>query len=188
MGWHPGEVLELIRWSDPEDPDHKPGSTGRRGHQMRAFACAVLLSAASDGGYDGNEEATLAQCLSSARVLGDAMNDAVARFLTWRIPSLSCSDRWLFALGLLVVATRFRSDRITDEILAEAAAWFLDEESAFRRESGFNPADPPPAAFGLTHGFWKPLFSELIESAASIRSAKVRGDLEVIGKILQDQS
>src|SRR5260221_13417688 len=41
IGWHPAEVLELIRWSDPENPEHKPGSTGRRGHQMRAFSCAV---------------------------------------------------------------------------------------------------------------------------------------------------
>lgn len=29
LDWHPAEVLELIRWSQPEDPNWKPGSTGR---------------------------------------------------------------------------------------------------------------------------------------------------------------
>src|SRR5436305_280319 len=57
LGWHPGEVLELIRWSDPEDPAHKPGATGRRGHQMRAFACAALLRTAMENGCDGVAEA-----------------------------------------------------------------------------------------------------------------------------------
>src|SRR5262245_19620910 len=30
--WVPSAVLELIRWSNPEDPDWKPGSTGKNGH------------------------------------------------------------------------------------------------------------------------------------------------------------
>ena len=52
LPWHPGEVLELIRWSNPENPAHKPGSTGRRGHQMRAFACAAILRAGMGDGGD----------------------------------------------------------------------------------------------------------------------------------------
>ncbi|KLU02318.1 hypothetical protein RISK_005384 [Rhodopirellula islandica] len=39
MQWEPKEVLELIRWSEPEDPSWSPGSTGDRGHWMRLFAC-----------------------------------------------------------------------------------------------------------------------------------------------------
>src|SRR5262245_7058441 len=37
------EVLELIRWSEPEDPAWSPGGYGHRGHWMRLFACAALL-------------------------------------------------------------------------------------------------------------------------------------------------
>ncbi len=42
--WFPMVVLDLIRWPEPEDPNWKPGSTGLRGHKMRAFSCAVLLA------------------------------------------------------------------------------------------------------------------------------------------------
>jgi hypothetical protein len=41
--WHPTEVLELIRWSEPENPNWKPGRTGEQGHVMRAFCCTALL-------------------------------------------------------------------------------------------------------------------------------------------------
>src|ERR1700761_2888417 len=43
MRWEPREVLELIRWSEPDIPDWKPGSSGERGHWMRAFCCSALL-------------------------------------------------------------------------------------------------------------------------------------------------
>src|SRR5678816_2828387 len=43
LDWHPVEVLELIRWSEPEDKNWKPGAEGRYGHFLRAFACAALL-------------------------------------------------------------------------------------------------------------------------------------------------
>ena len=45
MHWHPCEVLELMRNSQPDDPSWKPGGSGTRGHWARAFACAALLRA-----------------------------------------------------------------------------------------------------------------------------------------------
>jgi hypothetical protein len=48
MYWCPMEVLELIRWSEPENPDWKPGRTGEFGHWMRAFSCASILRAAHE--------------------------------------------------------------------------------------------------------------------------------------------
>jgi hypothetical protein len=56
LRWHPAEVLELMRWSEPEDPHWKPGRTGRRGHIMRAFCCAALL-------HSGHSEANRASSL-----------------------------------------------------------------------------------------------------------------------------
>ena len=43
LRWEPREVLELTRWSRPDDPSWRPGSPGLPGHLQRAFACAVLL-------------------------------------------------------------------------------------------------------------------------------------------------
>ena len=180
LRWHPGEVLELIRWSNPEDPAHKPGCTGRRGHQMRAFACAALLRAAMG---DGREvaEATLAQCLVSAKALGQEMSEAAARFLTWAIPrDAGCEQQWLLAFGLLVVAVRLRSGRIADRVLGDAADWVLAEEAAARRRF-FNPTNPTPLAFGLLYGHWRPLADELIREAAEIHAEDVRDKLEFIG-------
>src|SRR5215467_1745282 len=37
------EVLELIRWSEPEDANWRPGGHGMRGHWMRLFACTGLV-------------------------------------------------------------------------------------------------------------------------------------------------
>jgi hypothetical protein len=48
LPWVPKEVLELMRWSEPEDPAWRPGGQGQRGHVMRAWCCAVLLRAGSD--------------------------------------------------------------------------------------------------------------------------------------------
>jgi hypothetical protein len=149
---------------------------------MRAFACTVLLRAQVEAGEA--DEATLAQCLASARVLGDEASDAAARFLTWGIPRMTY-NRWLFAAGLLVVATRFRPGSITDRILGEAAGWVLAEESEERKKFlPFNPADPPPSPFGLAYGHWKPLAAELLDNAAVIPTPEVRNDLELIGAIL----
>jgi hypothetical protein len=189
MGWQRAEVLELIRWCNPDDPAQKPGAPGRRGHQMRVFSCAVLLLAAAEEGGGDSDEATLAQCLASAKVLGEEMNSAAASFMTWGISCFSSNDRWLFALGLLVVAMRFRNDRISDRMLGDVAEWFLDEETKFRREwqAGFTPAAPPPAAFGLTYGFWNPLIAELDENAANVASRDVHSNLELIGGILRDE-
>src|SRR5262245_13446228 len=62
MELEPKEVLELIRWSQPDDPNHKPGSVGRRGHWMRLFSCAVLIRAVAEPEkheYFLGEEATV---------------------------------------------------------------------------------------------------------------------------------
>jgi hypothetical protein len=87
LDWHPGEVLELTRYCDPDHPDpppFRPGPAGRRGHQIRAFACAVLLRAGAD--HDCVSEATLAQCLVSANVIDEEVSEAAACLLTWEIP------------------------------------------------------------------------------------------------------
>jgi hypothetical protein len=184
-GWYPGEVLALIRWSNPEDAEHKPGSTGLRGHQMRAFVCAALLQGVVDHerGADG---ATLAQCLASALVLGDEICEAAARFLTWAVP-YTFQERWLFGFGLLVLATRLRSRRFSDADLAAVAAWVLAcEMEAFEEFVPYRFIEPPPDAFGLGSGYWRPLAAELLSLAAAIETPDTREVLEFLGAYVAD--
>jgi hypothetical protein len=152
---------------------------------MRAFACAALLRAAMQDGHW--EEATLAQCLASAGAISEEMSVAAARFLTWVIPLIGDSrdHRWLFAFGLLVVATRLRSGRIPVAALGEAANWVLAEE-ARGRPPRFDPSNPEPLAFGLMYGHWRPLAAELLREAAAIRTDAVRDTLEFIGAFVLD--
>jgi hypothetical protein len=182
--WVPREVLGLVQWPEPEIAGHQPGSTERRGHQMRAFACAALLRATADEGGNGVGDVTLANCLVHANVLGEDINEAVARFLTWAAPRIETDNRWLFALGLLIVATRLRTGRIADRDLGDTAAMVLLEEAEYHRT--IRPSCPPPTPFGLSWGFWRPLAAELIGNAATIEARDVRKQIEFIGEFVLD--
>ncbi len=135
-----GEVLSLTRWSNPDkpnDPRLEPRLTGRRGHQIRLFVCAALLRAVAEPANenaDQSDECSLAQGLVSARVLGEEISEAAARFLTWRVPQMElCGNRPLFALGLLILAARLRSGRFADQTLGTLADWVIAEESLYRQ-------------------------------------------------------
>lgn len=187
MGWEPKEVLELIRWSQPEDPGWKPGSTGERGHRMRAFACAALLRAAAEppnDGYFGGENSTLAQVIESALELGPEVQEAAARFLTWRTPGMGEDDeRPFFAFGLLALAVLLRAGRLSDDDLAAAARWVLAEEAAERAALG--AALPPNAEewlLGLTFfnsrdTVWRRLAGRIATEAAAIPPGDARDAL-----------
>jgi len=198
LGWHGGEVLGLIRWSNPENPNHKPGATGIRGHRMRAFACAVLLRSAMDSGSDGSDEATLAQCLGSTRLLGRDFDEAAARFLTWMLLQRGDwsalplepphEDQFLFVLGLLVVACRLPVERVSDSILADAAELVIQEDEKIRRvRQPIGDSIRPPIAFGVSHGYWSPLAGELVENAARVTDPALRDSLRYLGEILQQE-
>jgi len=88
MRWHPREVLELIRWSEPEAPNWKPGLPGERGHWMRAFACSSLLIRVA--GEQENSELregwneTLIQLIDSLHSIAPELYRPAAAFLAWR--------------------------------------------------------------------------------------------------------
>lgn len=196
LGWHGGEVLELIRWSNPENPHHKPGATGFRGHRIRAFSCAVLLRSAFDHNSDGSDEATLALCLGSTRVLGRDFDDAAASFLTWALPKMSDwsaypfepqhTEPFLFALGLLVLTTRFSTGRLPASAVADAAELVLrEDEKLHRGQRGLS--DHPPAAFGVSNGYWSPLAAELAENARALPDNATRDSLLLLGEVLKHE-
>ncbi|MFT4177052.1 MAG: hypothetical protein QM627_10400 [Luteolibacter sp.] len=126
--WFPMEVLELIRWSEPENSEWKPGSTGTRGHKMRAFSCAVLLATPN---FEPDKE-TLIQMVDSVLILGREAQEATSKFLVWRIDRLGREeDRPFFALALAAII------QVLDPSLSmvnerELADWIENEESAAR--------------------------------------------------------
>lgn len=183
--FYPSEVLELIRWHDPEgprQPPYKPGLTGRRGQLTRLFACAVLLraSALPESRYeDIGNDSTIAICVSTAGILGDELSEAAARFLTWRLSqSVPRSDRVFVALALLVLAVRLRTGRFAEPALGQIADWvFASDEELNRERPQWNPLVPPP--FSLQQGFWDPLKQELETQAAMIAERGVREKLQL---------
>lgn len=127
MAWEPQEVLELIRWSEPEDPTWKPGATGERGHWMRLFSCTLLVHAAvkqEHSGYFLGEESTIIQLVDSAIKLGPESSHAALRFLAWRM-KYQTPDDWTspyFAIAILLLAVSLGecSDEMEDFLIATA--------------------------------------------------------------------
>lgn len=138
LAWEPREVLELVRWSEPDQPasrwDHK--GVGRAGHLQRAFACTALLMAAAVPQNRnlllGGENATLIQLIASLLTLEETMQHAGMRLLGERLLALDLEDgdRPFFALGLLLLAAALPKSEPTQ--LAELAVWVLAEEARCR--------------------------------------------------------
>lgn len=88
-GWVPMEVLELIRWSEPENSEWKPGRTGEFGHWMRAFSCAAILRAEHEPwNYhynDGSTDSTTIQLIMSLEALPVDLTREAARNFAWLI-------------------------------------------------------------------------------------------------------
>ena len=129
------EALELIRWSEPEDPEWSPGGHGRRGHWMRLFACAALvrLAAKYPGTFDG-ECGTLAQLISSAIELGHPVAQAAASLLAWRFLAYpgNETDRAFLAFAILLLVGHVEGRNGRGQWLKELAVWVEDEESTAR--------------------------------------------------------
>jgi hypothetical protein len=146
--WFPMEVLELIRWSKPEDPDWAPGAVGLRGHTMRAFACAVLLATPN---FEPDKD-TLIQLVDSALLLGGRTPTAVIAFLTWRLAALgTSSDRPFFVLALVAMLT-LQDPAMTLSDQTDLVQWFAAEEQEERtyHESFHENYRHAPWLFGLS--------------------------------------
>jgi len=135
LAWEPREVLELVRWSEPNDPNShwNPKMMGHTGHLQRAFACtALLLTAALPENRTlllGGENATIIQLIASLLILDESMQRAGARLLSTRMIELDLEDeeRPFFALGILLLAAALPDREATH--LADLAAWVLAEEA-----------------------------------------------------------
>lgn len=136
MAWEPHEVLALTRWSEPEDPEWKPGATGPRGYRMRGFACTVLLCAAylpANEGYFDGENQTLVQLLDSVRAAEPDGWPVLGGFLTALLARDNLGeDRAFVAFALLLVALLDDLPPRAESDWVELAAWVEAEEAAVR--------------------------------------------------------
>ncbi len=139
LGMCPGEVLELKRWSEPDQPDRKPSSPGKRGHLLRAFSCAVLLRAyerpENHGRWLSFNETSI-QLALSLNVLGGPLDLAGGRFFAWCLDTLSPLDfegaEGSF-FGLALLSFVFSSDNYSDCNVVDLCKW-IDENTSILLE------------------------------------------------------
>jgi hypothetical protein len=194
LAWHPSEVLELMRWSMPDDPAWKPGSAGRRGHLLRLFSCLVLV-----GVHTGQDPAdSLAPLVDSAAELGPTAVGPTLRYLAWC--RLHEPGDWreqpevrpllTFALLLLLASIPPANGSIAVEGLARALVDELDAVETDRSQSGTSLV--VPSLLGLDpraqrHQLWRALTKRcLLEGPAAgtelgsrlaLLGEAVRGDI-----------
>lgn len=166
-GWVPMEVLELMRWSEPEDPNWKPGRTGESGHWMRAFSCAAILRAEHEPwNYkynDGCTDSTTIQLVLSLETLPVDLNREAARNFAWLIlksdPEGSNDSLRGYGLALLWFALHLEPG-VADEDLIALAAWVV------RRADELN---------------WDPRLKEFSGLRAMVIGCQKRSGWEVFG-------
>jgi hypothetical protein len=132
MHWCPMEVLELIRWSEPEDPEWKPGGTGEFGHWMRAFSCAAILRAEHEpynySYNDGSTDSTVVQLILSLRALPVDFTSHALGNLAWLLlhsaPEGTNDQVRVYGTGLLWFALQ-TVPAVPDETLTSLAKWVI---------------------------------------------------------------
>jgi hypothetical protein len=123
LEWEPGEVMALVRWSRPEDPDWGPGGHGRRGHIMRAFCCASLLHDPHRGA--GNSNDSVARLIQSCHELGEELLQLASAFLAWCLMETEpCDeDRPFHVLGVIIALAGRPGDEHDADLINRLIYW-----------------------------------------------------------------
>ena len=194
LNWCPREVLELVRWSDPDDPDQKPGYRSQHGHLKRAFCCTALLCAGDipeNVDVSEGENQTIAQLLDSLRYLdNDTYTTKAAKLVAHRLMRLSerNEERPFFILALMILLLRMKS---SERLVGELAEWLLEEESRIRNSEWATCPDTDERwLLGLTHydirhNIWVQLGGELQELESTIRDATTIASVGIISAKLR---
>lgn len=85
LDWQPYEVLQLVRWMEPDDEASKPFADGTRGNVVRLFGTTILMRAAAEGGqFDtGDDDSDVVQAAASVQRLGPAYADEALTLFAW---------------------------------------------------------------------------------------------------------
>ncbi|AFZ15657.1 hypothetical protein Cri9333_4895 (plasmid) [Crinalium epipsammum PCC 9333] len=209
--WEPREVLELTRWSEPDDlyiekykvsKSFNKGSKGIPGHLIRAFACTLLLRAVVEpenrNSFDG-ENSTIVQLVSSAIHLGQDAATATVRFLAWcveQVPHHYETERPFYVMGILLLEVFLATDKKKKnskkkknaketycESLLLLCDWVMDEEAKVRNNDNVPSSDwlLGLTFFDIKHDTWKLLTRQLLIEPIVPHSKKTVEILELIG-------
>ena len=149
LDWIPKEVLELQRWSEPENQARETRLSSGEGHLSRAFVCTVLIMAAGNpvANQDiSRESETSIQLVASSLVLGPEVSRLALRLLTWRMFSsisvsstssaINTEERPFLAFAILLLATALKPAPVDGPILKQLAEWVMEEEARAREALG----------------------------------------------------
>lgn len=190
----PGEVLELRRWSYPDDPEGSPSGLGEFGHWMGAFCCAALLRATREPYNYGDGLSTdqsLINLIRSLRFLPINLSTEAVRSLSWLLrnsdPEGMDEQVCAYGIGLLWFALQLVPN-VEDATLIELAGWVIRRSKELYPklifEDGGIPlrmgvGNPPPSPWGWL-GIW------IAELDLSSRSPELRGQIELIAQKLAE--
>lgn len=191
LQWHPREVLELTRWSEPGQQG--PGMVANLSRQC-AFACTVLLVSYGDprnagASYGGNQ--TLINLIGSLEALGLDVGDDVLSLLFWLIPRLpehEAGEIPFFGLAMLWFALG-RPHQWNDAALLGLCEWIMVAEEAVRRRR--SPGMDASGAWLVsgtgydTHcDRWRKLGRRLADRLDMRHGPEVREAVQLIGAML----
>lgn len=142
LGWHPGEVLRLTRWSEGERTDHL----------ARALACVILCLPFGD---DDDLITNGPILLDSCSTLGEPLLSACIEFFVWRIETTDDDDDTHARLLLLLAQAALDPD---DPRLAS-----LTVEIAEQGVAGISNS--------MREDLWHELIGRLLASRPDLRQA-----------------
>jgi hypothetical protein len=147
LPWNPREVLELERWTEPDQPIADQMPSGERGHFKRLLACTILLRNVGhvhvgDGMYEEeffveSSAATVIQLVLSAIALEEDAPEYAARLLLWvYVVQAHPALRPFAAFGVLLLAAHSGPDKLARVNLAGLCSWVLAIEAQCREALG----------------------------------------------------
>ncbi len=145
LPWCPREVLELERWSEPDEAYEGNPPSGEGGHLKRLLACIILLrNGAHVGDTDGHSEedffleisaASLRQLTRSSLALG--IPELGLGFALWLFDAQHhCALRPFVAFCALALAAGARFGRTTEDEILRICDWVEAEEQRCRTALG----------------------------------------------------
>jgi hypothetical protein len=192
MCWVPAEVLELIRWSEPEDPEWKPGRTGEFGHWMRVFCCAALLRATQAPWNYGDGLATDSSVVQMTLSLNELPVDfsvEAMRFLAWLLlqvdPEGNDEQICAYAVCLLWLAFH-RLPSLSDQTLISLSKWLSGRADEIYESSsrGGNHGLREMVTGSIKQASWEKLALKFLDLDVKLESNALKVWTRAIGEQL----
>ncbi|MEX1015941.1 MAG: hypothetical protein WDZ31_04270 [Phycisphaeraceae bacterium] len=190
LDWAPKEVLELTKWSEPDELKRINPEACRRDHLARLFCCTVLLYAMADGESNiSSETDTLAQFVASATALGKEYINPARRFVAWLAPNPPDIDetQGFMVLALLILISASDPRKVDTSSAGPLIEWL--EKDVLRLEGFPTGRHPERWLLGLTYfdirrDTWEKLAERWLSHPNRRFPTDLRGDFEKLGRHL----